>query len=104
MRLFGLTCTPKQPQKPSRSASAGKVNRRKSSGDEDFADIAGSGVEVDANAPLAGAVFGLRIEAHQFEDDEEFLHSIPSGVFARTLLTVFAVKYPESYMARLQYR
>ena len=64
VRLFCLTCTPKRPQKPSRSASAGKVNCRKPSADEDFVDVAGGGVEVDANAPLAGAVFGLRIEAH----------------------------------------
>ena len=53
VRLFGLTCTLKRPQKPSRSASAGKVNRRKSSADEDLVDVAGSGVEVDADGQVA---------------------------------------------------
>ena len=41
VRLFGLTCTPKQPQKHSRGTSAVQVNSRKISGNEDFADIAG---------------------------------------------------------------
>ena len=53
MRLFGLTCTPEQPQKRSMGTPAGKVNCRKPSADEDLVDVAGDGVEVDADGQIA---------------------------------------------------
>ncbi len=55
MRLFGLTCTPKQPQRHSRGTSVVQVNCRKPSADENLVDVAGGGVEVDADSVSTNA-------------------------------------------------
>ena len=63
VRLFGLTCTPKQPQRPSRGTSAGKVNCRKCGRDRSAKGcIAASAVirMPDASGECLWAGFGRR--------------------------------------------